>query len=100
MAHSAIVAGAAILAAGPYGCAESAGAQAFPYFPAATAYNLAQAQNGCTANRLSGLGVLDSATRIKMMSFPTAPGKAAPAKAEPKKKTPAASPKGKKPAAK
>jgi len=68
VAHSAIVAGAAILAAGPYGCAESAGGDAFPYFPAATAYNLAQAQNGCTANRLSGLGVLDSGTLLRRAS--------------------------------
>lgn len=68
VAHSAIVAGAAILAAGPYGCAESAGAEAFPYFPAATAYNLAQAKNGCTADRLSGLGVLDSGTLLRRAS--------------------------------
>lgn len=65
VAHSATVAGAAILAAGPYGCAESAGAEAFPYFPAATTYNLAQAQNGCMADRLSGIGVLSPETLLK-----------------------------------
>ena len=68
MAHSATVTGAAILAAGPYGCAQSAGAEAFPFFPAATASNLAQAQNGCTADRLSGLGVLDSGTLLRRAS--------------------------------
>ena len=60
VAHSATVIGAAIFAAGPYGCAESAAAEAFPYFPAATAYNAAQAQNGCMADRLSAVGVLSS----------------------------------------
>ncbi len=68
VAHSATVTGAAILAAGPYGCAQSAGAEAFPFFPAATASNLAQAQNGCTADRLSGLGVLDSGTLLRRAS--------------------------------
>jgi hypothetical protein len=68
VAHSAIIAGAAILAAGPYGCAESAGAETFPYFSTAIAYNLVQAQNGCTANRLSGLGVLDSGTLLRRAS--------------------------------
>ena len=68
VAHSATVAGAAILAAGPYGCAQSAAADAFPVFPAAAAANLAQAQNGCTANHLSGLGVLDSGTLLRRAS--------------------------------
>lgn len=68
MAHSATVAGAAILAAGPYGCAVSAAAEAFPYFPAAAAYNLAQAQNGCMADRLSGIGVLSPETLLKRAS--------------------------------
>jgi poly(3-hydroxybutyrate) depolymerase len=65
VAHSATVAGAAILAAGPYGCAQSAGADAFPFYPAATVANLAQAESGCTADRLSGLGVLDSGTLLR-----------------------------------
>jgi poly(3-hydroxybutyrate) depolymerase len=68
VAYSATIAGAAILAAGPYGCAQSAAADAFPVFPAATASNLIQAQNGCTANRLSGLGVLDSGTLLRRAS--------------------------------
>ncbi|MGO8780113.1 MAG: poly(3-hydroxybutyrate) depolymerase [Rhodomicrobium sp.] len=66
VAHSATVIGAAILAAGPYGCAESAAAEAFPYFPAATAYNAAQAQNGCMADRLSAVGVLSPGRLVKL----------------------------------
>jgi poly(3-hydroxybutyrate) depolymerase len=66
--HSATVIGAAILAAGPYGCAESAGAEAFPYFPAAAAYNLVQAQNGCMADRLSRLGVLSAGRLLQLAS--------------------------------
>jgi poly(3-hydroxybutyrate) depolymerase len=60
LAHSRIVTGAAILAAGPFGCAESPGAEAFPYFPAALTYNLAQAQDGCMAANSSSADVLDS----------------------------------------
>ncbi len=68
VAHSATVAGAAILAAGPYGCAQSAAADAFPVFPAAAASNLIQAQSGCTADLLSGLGVLDSGMLLRRAS--------------------------------
>lgn len=60
VAHSHDVAGAAILAAGPYGCAQSAGADAFPFLPAALAYNLAQAQNVCMAGNLAEYGALDA----------------------------------------
>ncbi len=58
--HSRTVTGAAILAAGPFGCAASPGAEAFPVFAAALAYNLAQAQNSCMANSGSGGDSLDS----------------------------------------
>lgn len=75
LAHSSIVIGAAILAAGPYGCAQSAGAEAFPYFPAAVAYNLAQAQNGCTASRLPGLGVLAPERLLHLASALASEGK-------------------------
>ena len=61
VAHSDTVIGAGIVAAGPFGCAHSAVAQSVPYFPVALAANLAQAENGCTANYLAGLDVLDSA---------------------------------------
>jgi poly(3-hydroxybutyrate) depolymerase len=68
VAYSKTVIGAAIVAAGPFGCAESAGAEAFPYFPTALALNLAQAENGCTANNLSAFGVLDSDRLLKIAS--------------------------------
>jgi hypothetical protein len=58
LAHSRTVTGAAILAAGPFGCAESAAAEASAYFPAALAYNLAQALNSCMAS--TDTGVLDT----------------------------------------
>jgi poly(3-hydroxybutyrate) depolymerase len=65
LAHSSTVTGAAILAAGPFGCAESTGAGAVPYFPAAAANNLAQALNGCMASNPSTAGVLDSKTLLR-----------------------------------
>jgi hypothetical protein len=68
VAHSKTVIGAGVVAAGPFGCAESAGAQALPYFAPALALNLAQAQNGCMANNLSALGVLDSDRLLKIAS--------------------------------
>ena len=61
VAHSGTVIGAGIVAAGPFGCAYSAVAQSAPYFPAALVANLAQAENGCMADRLAGFDVLDSA---------------------------------------
>ncbi|MBT3070178.1 poly(3-hydroxybutyrate) depolymerase [Rhodomicrobium sp. Az07] len=60
VAFSDRVKGAGIVAAGPFGCAMSAGAKAVPFFPAALALNTAQAQNGCMADYLSSLGVLDA----------------------------------------
>jgi poly(3-hydroxybutyrate) depolymerase len=60
IANSSRVFGAGIVAAGPFGCAMSAGAKAIPFFPAALALNTAQAQNGCMADYLSSLGVLDA----------------------------------------
>lgn len=60
VAFSERVKGAGIVAAGPFGCAMSAGAKAIPVFPAALALNTAQAQNGCMADYLSSLGVLDA----------------------------------------
>ncbi len=60
VAHSATVIGAAILAAGPYGCAESRAAEIFPYFPAAVFSNLAQAFGGCMTGSYFGSGVLDA----------------------------------------
>jgi hypothetical protein len=65
LAHSSFVTGAAILAAGPYGCAESPGAAAFPYFPAAAFANLAHAQAGCMAGGYAGSGALDSSRLLR-----------------------------------
>jgi poly(3-hydroxybutyrate) depolymerase len=64
LAHSRTVTGAAILAAGPFGCAGSPGAEAFPY-PAALAYNLAQAQTACMAGNASATGALDSKVLLR-----------------------------------
>ncbi len=75
VAHSKMVIGAAVVAAGPYGCAESAGAQSLPYFATAVALNAAQALNGCMADNLSVLGVLDSKRLLKIASSLAGEGK-------------------------
>jgi poly(3-hydroxybutyrate) depolymerase len=75
LAHSSIVTGAAILAAGPFGCAVSPAAEAFPYFPAALAYNLAQAQYSCMSGTSSGAGVLDSKTLLRRAAALAGDGK-------------------------
>jgi poly(3-hydroxybutyrate) depolymerase len=66
LAHSKTVTGAAILAAGPYGCAESPGAAAFPVYPAAVLYNLTQAQSACMSGK--GNGALDSTRLLRLAS--------------------------------
>ncbi len=66
VAYSKTVIGAAVIAAGPFGCAQSAGAEAFPYFPAALALNVAQAESGCMSNNLSAFGVLDSQRLVEL----------------------------------
>jgi poly(3-hydroxybutyrate) depolymerase len=66
VAYSKTVIGAGIVAAGPFGCAKSSGADAFPFFPAALALNFAQATGGCMAGALSSLGVLDSQRLLKI----------------------------------
>jgi poly(3-hydroxybutyrate) depolymerase len=58
VAHSKIVIGAAIIAGGPYGCAESAFADIMPG-PGATILNLSKAVNGCMLNALALWGVPD-----------------------------------------
>lgn len=60
LAHSRIVIGAGIVAGGPFGCAQSAAAEASPFWAAALPYNTAQALNGCMADRLGAFGVLDA----------------------------------------
>lgn len=58
IAHSKIVAGAAIIAGGPYGCAESAFADVMSG-PGVAFLNLSKAINGCMLNALAILGVPD-----------------------------------------
>jgi poly(3-hydroxybutyrate) depolymerase len=59
IAHSKIVAGAAIIAGGPYGCAESLFADMM-LGPGATFFNLSKAVNGCMLNALAIWGVPDT----------------------------------------
>jgi hypothetical protein len=59
IAHSKIVAGAAIIAGGPYGCAESLFADMMPG-PGAAFFNLSKAINGCMLNALAIWGVPDT----------------------------------------
>lgn len=58
IAHSRIVAGAAIIAGGPYGCAESAFADVMSG-PGLAFLNLSKAVNGCMLNALAIWGVPD-----------------------------------------
>ncbi|MCC7251496.1 PHB depolymerase family esterase [Hyphomicrobium sp.] len=58
IAHSAIVSGAAVIAGGPYGCAESAFADVMPG-PGIAFFNLSKAINGCMLNALAMWGVPD-----------------------------------------
>ncbi|WP_072395933.1 PHB depolymerase family esterase [Hyphomicrobium sp. CS1GBMeth3] len=58
IAHSKIVAGAAIIAGGPYGCAESAFADMMSG-PGVAFLNLSKAINGCMLNALALWGVPD-----------------------------------------
>ena len=58
MAHAHLVTGAAIIAGGPYGCAESAFAGLMPG-PGAEFLNLSKAVNGCMLNAMMFWGVPD-----------------------------------------
>jgi hypothetical protein len=58
IAHSSIVRGAGIVAGGPYGCAESAYADAMPG-PGAPFLNLSKAMNGCMLDAMRAWGVPD-----------------------------------------
>jgi len=59
IAHSRMVIGAALIAGGPYGCAESLFADAMPG-PGTAILNLSKAANGCMLNALQILGVPNS----------------------------------------
>ncbi|MEQ1577114.1 MAG: poly(3-hydroxybutyrate) depolymerase [Hyphomicrobium sp.] len=56
LAHAKIVSGAAIIAGGPWGCAESAFAGMMPGF-GAEMMNINKAVNGCMSNKMAALGV-------------------------------------------
>jgi hypothetical protein len=56
MAHASIVKGAAIIAGGPYGCAQSAFADLMPG-PGTAMFNVAKAINGCMLNAMAMFGV-------------------------------------------
>jgi hypothetical protein len=56
IAHSKLVVGAAIIAGGPYGCADSAYSDMMPG-PGAAFLNLSQAMNGCMLNAMRLWGV-------------------------------------------
>lgn len=58
IAHSKVVVGAAIIAGGPYGCAESVFADIMPG-PGAAFLNMQKAINGCMLNTLAPWGVPD-----------------------------------------
>jgi len=58
VAHSRMVIGAGIVAGGPYGCAESATADAMPG-PGAAFMNLSKAINGCMLDAMQSWGVPD-----------------------------------------
>src|SRR5262245_16792718 len=58
LAHSRIVIGAALIAGGPYGCAESLFADVMPG-PGTAFLNLSKAVNGCMRNALQAWGVPD-----------------------------------------
>lgn len=60
IAHSREVVGAAIIAGGPYGCAESVYADQMPG-PGTAFFNLSKAVNGCMHNALTAFGVPDPA---------------------------------------
>jgi poly(3-hydroxybutyrate) depolymerase len=75
VAHSMLVIGAGIVAGGPFGCAESEAAQAFPFFPTALAYNAALAQTACMAGAASDPDVLDSKRLVQLASDLAAQGK-------------------------
>ena len=70
IAHSKVVVGAAIIAGGPYGCAESVFADIMPG-PGVAFLNLPKAINGCMLNTLAPWGVPDVdrlATKTKQLA--------------------------------
>jgi poly(3-hydroxybutyrate) depolymerase len=71
VAHSHMVVGAGIVAGGPYGCAESAYADAMPG-PGAAFINLSKAMNGCMLDAMQAWGVPDPqrlAERVRSLAL-------------------------------
>lgn len=58
LAHGRIVVGAALIAGGPYGCAETAAADTI-WLPGSAMLNLTKAMNGCMMHNMQMLGVPD-----------------------------------------
>ncbi|MGF1649386.1 MAG: poly(3-hydroxybutyrate) depolymerase [Hyphomicrobiaceae bacterium] len=77
MAHGDIIKGAAIIAGGPYGCAESAFAP-FLFGPAAVAMNANKAINGCMLGLMAGAGVPDPSGLARRTAGRAARGEIAP----------------------
>lgn len=59
LAHSSIIIGAGIVAAGPYGCAQSVFGAITPLWSMAVAQNLNRVINGCTGTAMASVGVPD-----------------------------------------
>jgi poly(3-hydroxybutyrate) depolymerase len=68
IAHSSIVKGVGIVAAGPFGCAESSSALAFPYWPTAVLQNARRALDACMATNGGGPDVGKLATRARELA--------------------------------
>lgn len=64
MAHGSMVSGAAIIAGGPYGCAQSAFADVMPG-PGTAVMNVAKAVNGCMLNAMTLWGVPNPPLLVK-----------------------------------
>ncbi|HKA99650.1 MAG TPA: poly(3-hydroxybutyrate) depolymerase, partial [Methyloceanibacter sp.] len=68
VAHSSDIVGAGIVAGGPFACAESASAQAFPFWPTAVAQNAAQALYRCMKTDWGAPDLAASVKRAKELA--------------------------------
>ena len=68
VAHSKDIVGAGIVAGGPFGCAETASSQLFPYWPIVMWQNATQATNGCMQVRLGAPDAGKLAERAKKLA--------------------------------
>lgn len=65
VAHSKLVVGAGLVAGGPYGCAESVGAELTPYWSLVVMRNVGRALNACMSDTLSAFGVPSMARLVR-----------------------------------